>query len=78
MKVYFENSRGVWRLIGSGTKQDCSKAVYDFLQEKKFKSYYTQVTEVEPGVERWDVGSHSEFFYLIDPEIAGDKYRIEK
>lgn len=65
-KAYFENSRKVWKCICTGTKEQCSKAIYDFLKEKKYKSYYTNVIKFDVGVERWDVGFYTEFFWLID------------
>lgn len=69
-KIYFENSAKVWKNIGSGTEQDCRKSMAEFLKEHKFKSYYNIETSIDVGVKRIDVGSHTEFFYLIDLEKA--------
>lgn len=65
MKLLFENSRGEKRELFSGNKQDCFKYIKNFLDEHNFKSYYYQITKLENG-ERIDVGSHTEFFYILE------------
>ncbi len=64
MKLYFQNSKGEERVIAEPTnREEVSKEIYKFLGEQKFKSYYTRVWE-ENGRLKFDVGSHTEFFYL--------------
>lgn len=70
--VYFKNSLGVIRPIGSGCDfKICMSIINAFLSEHKFKSYYTQMHNCEMTIGRVtslttciDVGSHTEFFYL--------------
>ena len=69
MFLYFENSRGIKRLLKEGTEQECWIAKQCFLNIHNYKSYYTRVWEVEPGVKKLDVGSHTEFFYISDHEL---------
>ena len=69
MYLYFENSRGIKRLITSGTEKECWMAKQGFLDGHNYKSYYTRVWEVEPGVRKLDVGSYTEFFYISDHEL---------
>ena len=64
MKLYFQNSRGVERLIAEPlNKQEVNKEINKFLDDHNFKSYYTRVWE-EDGRLVFDVGSHTEFFIL--------------
>ena len=64
MKLYFQNSRGVERLIAEPlNKQEVNKEINKFLDDHNFKSYYTRVGE-EDGRLIFDVGSHTEFFIL--------------
>lgn len=77
MKLYFENSQGVARQIAEcKTEQDIHKEINNFIKEcnknkpknKQFKSYYTR-TWSENGKTWYDVGSHTEFFY-VDKELV--------
>ena len=64
MKLYFQNSRGVERLIAEPlNKQEVNKEIDKFLDDHNFKSYYTRVWEAD-GRLVFDVGSHTEFFIL--------------
>lgn len=69
-KIYFENSRKEWKEVGAGTERECRKAMMEFLNSKHFKSYYSNEYDIDVGVRRIDVGSHTEFFYLIDMSKA--------
>ena len=75
--LYFINSRGVPRLLG--TDVDESKAwdiIYKFLNDHPhFNHYYTRTWESSSNgyVGRWfDVGSHTEFFFwgVIEDEFS--------
>ena len=64
MKLIFQSSNGNERVI---TNVDtwcaaCSE-INKFLDEHNFKSYYTRIWE-ENGRLKYDVGSHTEFFFL--------------
>lgn len=64
MKLYFQNSRGVERLIAEASnREEVVKEINKFLYDHNYKSYYTRVWE-EDGRLMIDVGSWSEFFYL--------------
>ena len=64
MKLYFQNSRGVERLIAEASnREEVVKEINKFLYDHNYKSYYTRVWE-ENGRLMIDVGSWSEFFYL--------------
>lgn len=64
MKLYFQNSYGVERLIAEPlNKQEVNKEINKFLDDHNFKSYYTRVWEAD-GRLVFDVGSHIEFFIL--------------
>lgn len=69
MFLYFENSQGIKRLLKEGTEQECWIAKQCFLNIHNYKSYYTRIWEVEPGVRKLDVGSYTEFFYISDHEL---------
>ena len=68
MIMYFQNSRGVRREIGRGTESECLQIMQDFLDDHNFKSYYTRVWMVDPHTKQYDVGSHTEFFYCVNPD----------
>ena len=64
MKLYFQNSRGVERLIAEpSNREEVVKEINKFLDDHNYKSYYMQVCE-DNGRLMIDVGSWSEFFYL--------------
>ena len=69
MKLYFENSCGVRRLIGEPeTRIAANKMIYDFCKARDFEIHYVR-NWVENGELAYDVGSWSEFFYLSGPDI---------
>ena len=68
-KVIFENSRKEEQVIGYAIDLDNSFILIDkFLDDHNFKSYYKNICEIEKGKIRVDVGSWSEFFYIIECE----------
>lgn len=67
MKLYFENSKGERRLIAKPkTEEDAQKAIYKFCENRHFKIYYVRSWKIPDGLKVFDVGSHTEFFYLDD------------
>lgn len=65
-KVQFKNSKGKIRFIGQAkTKEKAFKIIDDFLFDKNFKSWYKKVRELDDKTTIVDVGSHTEFFYII-------------
>lgn len=65
MKLYFENSRGERRLIAKPkTEEDANKAINKFCEDRHFKIYYIRTWKDNEGLKVFDVGSHTEFFYL--------------
>ena len=71
LTLYFKNSYGIRREIGSGeTEKDIYKIINQFLKERNFKSYYTRswVSRDNEKEKVYDVGSHTEFFICFNPE----------
>lgn len=67
MKLYFENSRGQRRIIAEPeTRDDAWTEIHNFCEERDFHIYYVRTWKTPDGAEVYDVGSHSEFFYLFD------------
>ena len=67
-KVIFENSRKQEREIGTAVDIKNAYNIIDkFLEEHNYKSYYKRVWE-ENGRTKVDVGSWSEFFYIVECE----------
>lgn len=67
-KVIFQNSRKQEREIGTAVDMEGAYKIIDkFLDEHNFKSYYKRVWE-ESGRTKVDVGSWSEFLYIIESE----------
>lgn len=67
-RIIFENSRHEEREIGTSVDMECAYKIIDkFLNEYNFKSYYKRVWE-ESGRTKVDVGSWSEFFYIVENE----------
>ena len=67
MKLYFENSRGEKRVISKPkTEEEAMKEIYKFCEDKNFKVYYVRTWRTPDGLKEYDVGSHTEFFYLDD------------
>lgn len=64
MILNFQNSHGVEQEIGRpNNENEAMKIINQFLDERKYKSYYTIVNK-EDGKLIYDVGSHTEFFVL--------------
>ena len=64
MKLYFRSSNGKERVIAKPSNvEEVSKEIKKFIDNHNFKSYYTIACE-ENGRLKFDVGSHTEFFYL--------------
>lgn len=64
MRLIFQNSKHEERVVDEiANIEEVSKEINKFLKDHNFKSYYTRVWE-ENGRLKFDVGSHSEFFYL--------------
>ncbi len=83
MKLWFENSEGVERLIAEVNDwPGVWKAINNFIDScnaakpanvKPFKSYYSRIWKCEDGRSKIDVGSHTEFFYTdIDYTTMND------
>lgn len=70
--VKFSNGVGEVRNIGISTDKDgCFKIINEFLDEHNYTSYYMRVWDTEFHGEpatKVDVGSWSQFFYLIKEE----------
>lgn len=68
MKLYFENSQGVERVIAEvANEEEAYKEINKFCEERNFEIYYVR-TWMSNGRKKYDVGSHSEFFYLATNE----------
>ena len=73
MVVLFENSKGKFRQIGKANNDKEGYAIINsFLEEHKFKSYYTRVIKLEDGSKKLDVGSYTEFFYFVEDGKLGN------
>lgn len=60
--LYFIDSRGNYRIIMADIEEhEARLAIRTFLDEHKFKSYYTRSWNIDKGT-MYDVGSHTEFF----------------
>lgn len=65
MKLYFENSYGQRRVIAEPqTEAEAMKEIYKFCGDRNFKIYYVRSWKESDGLQAYDVGSHTEFFYL--------------
>lgn len=72
MKLYFENNNGIAREIAEcHNKDEVMKEIHNFIdncnkgksKNKQFKSYYVRHWN-EDNKTWFDVGSHTEFFYV--------------
>lgn len=65
MNLYFRDSHGDKRLIASHLQleKEISQQIKKFLDDHNFKSYYTR-TWYANGYTWYDVGSHTEFFFV--------------
>ena len=67
--LYFQRSNGEHRLLAADiTEEDACKAMHKFMDDHKFKCYYTRSWE-EDGVKWYDVGSWTEFFKWTNKEL---------
>lgn len=67
MKLYFENSYGKRRIIAEpNTEEEAWREIHKFCEEKQFHIYYARTCQAPDGAKCYDVGSHTEFFYLYD------------
>lgn len=78
MKLVFKNSYGKEReLANVESQEEAIKIMNDFMNEHNFKCYYIRTWHVDEGEVTptriapasytcFDVGSHTEFFYLYD------------
>lgn len=71
--VIFENKNiedANKRIIGTAQTQDGAyKIIFSFLKSHDYRHHYMIVNDIDGGV--WiDVGSHSEFFYIVVKETA--------
>ena len=87
MNLWFGNSFGKKRIIAQcSTPDEVNKAIDEFIAECNFKKarengnyrpfvrYYTRIWE-QDGLVKYDVGSHTEFFYWEGPISA---YEVKK
>lgn len=69
MKLTFENSFGEEREIAVvSSEKEAFVKIQEFLDAHNFKSYYTRTTFFGTAKRMYDVGSHTEFFYLYAEE----------
>jgi hypothetical protein len=67
MKLYFENSYGERRIIAEPiTEIEAWKEVNKFCEDRNFKIHYIRSWQNEKDEKVYDVGSWSEFFYLVN------------
>ena len=67
MKLYFENSEGKRRIIAEPETEECAyKEIHKFCEDRDFKIYYVRTWRILDGALVYDVGSHTEFFYLYN------------
>lgn len=67
MILYFENSRGQRRVIAEpDTRDNAWEEIHNFCEERGFHIYYVRTWKAQDEAEVYDVGSHTEFFYLYD------------
>ena len=65
MTLYFENSKGERRVIAKPkTKEAAMREIAKFFDDRNFKIYYIRSWQTPDGFIVFDVGSHTEFFYL--------------
>lgn len=64
--VLFQNMSGERSTIAvASTEGMCYRAINEFLKEKNYHNYYTRVIELGDGSKKIDVGSWSEFFFIV-------------
>lgn len=66
-RVLFINSMGKGRQIGKTESQEQAYAIISkFLDKHNFKSYYSRTWKTNDKTTVVDVGSHTEFFQIIE------------
>ena len=66
-KLYFENSYGKRRIIAEVSNDaEAMDEIYNFCNDRNFKIYYVRTWTNDNGEKVYDVGSWSEFFYLVN------------
>ena len=67
MKLYFEDSNGQRRIIGTPNNEDESwQLIKSFCDERHFNIPYTRMWITSDGEKYYDVGSHTEFFVEVE------------
>ena len=67
-EVYFRQSNGEDKyLINCKDFFTVNKFINSFLEQHNFKSYYSRMSIISPGVMEIDVGSHVESFIIKGP-----------
>lgn len=67
MKLYFENSYGERRIIAEPKNEnEAWKEINKFCDDRNFKIYYIRSWRNDKDEKVYDVGSWSEFFYLVN------------
>lgn len=67
MRLYFENSYGKRRIIAEPqTEEEAWNKIHEFCHKRRFHIYYVRTWNAKDGAKVYDVGSHTEFFYLYD------------
>lgn len=70
-RVDFENGFGKARTIGEGsTRQDAFKVINKFLSDHNYKAFYFRTWFADDSCKKEivDVGSHSEFFHIVEED----------
>lgn len=68
-KLYFENKFGQLQLINKeATRENAEQLITQYVKRinPDYKIYYIRSWSESPDQVRYDVGSHTEFFLLID------------
>lgn len=64
MKLIFKNSKGKERVIAEPqTEEAAMEYIRQFCEERNFEIYYVR-SWMSGDRKKYDVGSHTEFFYL--------------
>lgn len=72
MKVLFKNSQGQKREIAEvSDMNEAYQAIYKFCTDRNYEiPYYRGIKRDDEF--KIDVGSHTEFFYIVEDELEGD------
>ena len=64
MKLIFSNSEGKERVIANPkNEEEALEFIHTFCEERNFRIYYIR-SWMSGNRKKYDVGSHTEFFYL--------------